>query len=102
MISACRVDGVWQANCGPLPVLRDGKASMSESTINGEFRSTIKGTRDHELRDRSVIFRPPFTLCEKPNVLRGQTTVGGVASGVEKPVFPRALASTKVRFKRVI
>ena len=31
---------------------------MRESTIKGKRQSTIKGTRVHDLRSRSIIYRP--------------------------------------------
>lgn len=41
---------------------------MTESTIKGKSHSTIKGTRVHDLRSRSIIYRPPSTLLGKPTV----------------------------------
>lgn len=41
---------------------------MRESTIKGKRQSTIKGTRVHDLRSRSIIYRPSSTLLGKPTV----------------------------------
>ncbi|RVG25671.1 hypothetical protein CN233_25180 [Sinorhizobium meliloti] len=54
---------------------------MTESTIKGKSHSTIKGTRVHDLRSRSIIYRLPSTFLGKPTaVMEAERLMAGSLS----------------------